>query len=131
MAPMKGDRVEVLVDSGAGTVQRFEIAATRAGRRIEVSNARGVVEVSEVTRSGTPVRSGRFMASRVVAIVEHPAMGDDGSRVEEITRRRLERADRGKRAVGRPTEPRAAQLELLGNDGPDPTEPDVNTPERD
>jgi hypothetical protein len=32
-----------------------------------------VVEVSEVTRTGTPVRTGRFMAARVIALVEHPA----------------------------------------------------------
>jgi hypothetical protein len=69
---MKGDRVEVLVDVGGG-VQRFEIAATRAGRRVEVATVRGTVEVTEVTRSGRPVRSARFMATRVVAIVEHPA----------------------------------------------------------
>ena len=57
-------------------MQTFEIAATRAGRRVEVTNARGVVEVTEVTRSGQPVRTGRFMATRVVALVEHPA-GED------------------------------------------------------
>jgi hypothetical protein len=34
-----------------------------------------VVEVSEVTRTGSPVRTARFMASRVVAMVEHPADG--------------------------------------------------------
>ena len=54
-------------------VQTFEIEATRAGRRIEVTTARGVVEVTEVTRGGTPVRTGRFMASRLIALVEHPA----------------------------------------------------------
>jgi hypothetical protein len=69
---MRGDRVEVLVDTGNG-VQTFEISATRAGRRVEVSTSRGVVEVSEITRTGQAVRSGRFMASRVVAVVEHPA----------------------------------------------------------
>ena len=69
---MRGDRVEVLVDTGNG-VQAFEISATRAGRRVEVVNARGVVEVTEVTRSGQPVRTGRFMATRVIALVEHPA----------------------------------------------------------
>jgi hypothetical protein len=69
---MKGDRVEVLVDVGDG-VQRFEILATRAGRRIDISNVRGTIEVTEVTRSGHPVRSARFMAARVVAVVEHPA----------------------------------------------------------
>jgi hypothetical protein len=31
------------------------------------------VEVTEVTRGGTPVRTARFMASRVLALVEHPA----------------------------------------------------------
>jgi hypothetical protein len=69
---MKGDRVEVLVDVGDG-VQRFEILATRAGRRIDISNVRGTIEITEVTRSGHPVRSARFMAARVVAVVEHPA----------------------------------------------------------
>ena len=72
---MKGDRVEVLVDVG-GAVQAFEIVASKAGRRVEVSSGRGMVEVSEVTRSGQPVRSARFMQTRVVALVEHPA--DDG-----------------------------------------------------
>jgi hypothetical protein len=70
---VKGDWVEVLVDVGGSAVQRFDIEATRAGRRVEVSQARGTVEVSEVTRSGTPVRTARFMASRVIAIVEHPS----------------------------------------------------------
>lgn len=69
---MKGDPVEVVVDAGNGTV-RYEIEATRAGRRVEVSTARSVVEVTEVTGSGTAVRSGRFVASRVIALVEHPA----------------------------------------------------------
>jgi hypothetical protein len=69
---MKGDRVSVEVDTGAGT-KTFEIVATKAGRRVEVSNARGVVEVAEVTRTGNVVRAGRFMSSRVVAIVEYPA----------------------------------------------------------
>ena len=41
---MKGDRVEAVVDTGQG-VQTFEIEATRNGRRIEVTTARGVVEV--------------------------------------------------------------------------------------
>jgi hypothetical protein len=69
---MKGDRVEVVVDVGDG-VQRFDIRATRAGRRVEIASTRGTVEVTEVTRSGTAVRTARFMAARVVAVVEHPA----------------------------------------------------------
>lgn len=74
---MRGDRVEVTVDVGNG-VQTFEIAATRAGRRVEITTGRTVIEVAEVTRGGTPVRTGRFMASRVVAVVEHPARGGSG-----------------------------------------------------
>lgn len=69
---MRGDRVEIVVDSGAGVV-KYEIEATKAGRRVEISTSRGVIEVTEVTRSGTAVRTGRFMADRVVALVEHPA----------------------------------------------------------
>ena len=60
------------MDTGDG-VRTFEIGATKAGRRVEVSTARGVVEVSEVTRTGQALRTGRFMAARVVALVEHPA----------------------------------------------------------
>ena len=55
---MKGDRVEVVVAADDGS-RTYEIVATRAGRR--------------VTRTGEPVRTARFMASRVVALVEHPA----------------------------------------------------------
>jgi hypothetical protein len=89
---VKGDRVEALVDTGAG-VQTFEIAATKAGRRIEITTARGVVEVTEVTRSGTPVRTGRFMANRLVALIEHPADGPRAE-VEVSERRRLRPGDR-------------------------------------
>ncbi|HUR07847.1 hypothetical protein [Nonomuraea sp. NPDC049141] len=69
---MKGDRVEIVIDAG-GSPRTYEIAATRAGRRVEVATGRGVVEVSEVTRSGTAVRTARFMSSRILALVEHPA----------------------------------------------------------
>ncbi|QIS16032.1 MULTISPECIES: hypothetical protein [Nocardia] len=71
---MKGDRVEIVVDVGDGT-RNYEVTATRAGRRVEVRIARGVVEVSEVTRTGTPVRTARFMSARTLALVEHPANG--------------------------------------------------------
>jgi hypothetical protein len=73
---MKGDRVEVVVDVGDAT-RTYEIVATRAGRRVEVSNVRGVLEVSEVTRTGAVVRSGRFMAARVVAVIEYPAADNE------------------------------------------------------
>ena len=69
---MKGDRVEIVVDTGDGA-RTYEVSATRAGRRVEVGTARGVVEVTEGTRTGTVVRTARFMASRIIALVEHPA----------------------------------------------------------
>ena len=69
---MKGDRVEVVVDT-SGDTRTYQVEATRAGRRVEVAHGRGLVEVSEVTRGGTPVRTARFMSSRVLALVEHPA----------------------------------------------------------
>jgi hypothetical protein len=72
MDAVRGDRVEIVVDTGGG-VQRFEVEATRSGRRVEVTTGRGVVEVAEVTRSGQVIRTGRFMAERVIAVVEHPA----------------------------------------------------------
>jgi hypothetical protein len=68
---MRGDRVEIVIDAG-DTTRSYEITATRAGRRVDVSIGRGVVVVAEVTRSGTPVRTARFMSSRVLALVEHP-----------------------------------------------------------
>ena len=85
---MLGDRVEVLVDVGDG-VRGFDIVATKAGRRVEVSSSRGTVEVSEVTRTGNVVRSGRFMQTRVVAIVEHPADEDDEAKPRVRKRRRV------------------------------------------
>jgi hypothetical protein len=69
---MKGDRVEIVIDAG-GTTKTYDVSATRAGRRVEVVNRRGLIEVSELTRGGTAVRTARFMASRVLALVEHPA----------------------------------------------------------
>jgi hypothetical protein len=134
---MKGDRVEAVVDTGQG-VQTFDIVATRAGRRIEVTTARGIVEVTEVTRGGTPVRTGRFMASRLVALVEHPAQEGDNVGVDVSTRRRIgatdEEGGRGRRARPQAAEPaprsrgrRGAEAEPLPLDlgaGHDATEPD-------
>ncbi|WP_245721910.1 hypothetical protein [Nocardia crassostreae] len=64
--------MEIVVDMGDGS-RNYDVTATRAGRRVDVRIARGVVEVSEVTRTGTAVRTARFMAGRVLALVEHPA----------------------------------------------------------
>ena len=110
---MKGDRVEAVVDTGQGT-QTFEIVARKAGRRIEITTARGVVEVTEVTRSGTPVRAGRFMANRLIALVEHPALESESVDVEtrrtmgSVRPRRSAATDNGRDS------PR--QLTVLGDD---------------
>ena len=73
---VRGDRVEVVVELGGGETRTYDIIATRAGRRVETTTGRGVVEVTEVTRTGEVVRTARFMQARVIAVVEHPA--DDG-----------------------------------------------------
>ncbi len=72
VSDMRGDRVEIVIDAG-GAAKTYEVTATRGGRRVDVRTGRGIVEVSELTRAGTPVRTARFMASRVLALVEHPA----------------------------------------------------------
>jgi hypothetical protein len=74
-----GDTVEIVIDTGTGSARTFEISATRAGRRVEVSTARGIVEVAELTRTGQSVRVARFMATRVIAVVEHPAADGAGA----------------------------------------------------
>ena len=76
LSRVKGDRVEVVVELGGGETRTYDIVATRAGRRVETTTGRGVVEVTEVTRNGEVVRTARFMQTRVIAVVEHPA--DDG-----------------------------------------------------
>ena len=80
--------MEIVVDTGDGSVRQFEVAATKAGRRVEVTMARGTVEVSEVTRSGQAVRSARFLANRVVALVEHPAGDESDKQGPSPTKRR-------------------------------------------
>ncbi|MFE4372937.1 hypothetical protein ACFRMN_32820 [Streptomyces sp. NPDC056835] len=80
---MKGDRVEIVVDAG-DTTRTYEVVASRAGRRVETAVRRGVVEVSEVTRGGGVVRTARFMATRVLALVEQPVpRGEPSERSEE------------------------------------------------
>lgn len=74
---MKGDRVEVVVDIGGGQTKTYDVVASRAGRKVETTTSRGVVEVAELTRTGQVVRTARFMQTRVIAVVEHPV--DDGS----------------------------------------------------
>ena len=82
---MKGDKVEIVIDAGSGT-RTYEVVATRAGRRVEISQGRGIVEVTEVTRGGTAVRTARFMQARVLALVEHPSPRPAAPDDEEITR---------------------------------------------
>lgn len=80
---MKGDRVEIVIDAGSGTTRTYDITATRAGRKVSITHGRGFVEVSESTRGGSTVRTARFLANRVLALVEHPAA--DNPVDDEIT----------------------------------------------
>jgi len=68
----KGDFVEILVDAGSGSAREYVVEATRAGRTVEVRSSRTTVEVRELTRTGGVVRTARFVAPRVLAVVEHP-----------------------------------------------------------
>jgi hypothetical protein len=61
---VKGDRVEIVVDVGGGTK---------------------TYEVSEMTRTGNVVRTGRFMATRVVAVIEHPALDEEPARRARVS----------------------------------------------
>ncbi|HEY7043470.1 MAG TPA: hypothetical protein VH419_07370 [Nocardioidaceae bacterium] len=82
---MRGDRVEIVIDAG-NEVRTYQVVATRNGRRVEINTGRGIVEVVEVTRGGTPVRTARFMANRILALVEHPAGSQEpGQRVIDAT----------------------------------------------
>jgi hypothetical protein len=80
---MKGDRVEIVIDAGGGTTRTYDVVATRAGRKVNITHSRGVIEVSEVTRGGSTVRTARFLANRVLALVEHPSV--DNPVADEIT----------------------------------------------
>src|SRR5258705_10874293 len=102
---MRGDRVEVVVDVGDG-VRTFDIVASRAGRRVEVSVGRTAVEVVEVTRTGQPVRTARFLASRVVAIVEHPMADTPADGDGPTTRVRARRTDENQASLGIDPRPR-------------------------
>ena len=75
----KGDFVEVLVDAGGGAAKEYVVRANKAGRRVEVKTSRSTVEISELTRTGGIVRTAKFMAPRVLALVEHP-VDEDRSR---------------------------------------------------
>jgi hypothetical protein len=80
---MRGDRVEIVIDAGSGTTRTYEVIATRAGRKVTITHGRGVIEVAEVTRGGNAVRTARFLANRVLALVEHPSADDPVA--DEIT----------------------------------------------
>jgi hypothetical protein len=94
---MKGDRVEVVVDVGGGETKTYDIVASKAGRKVETSTSRGIVEVAELTRTGQVIRTARFMQTRVVAVVEHP--NEDGADEGEPRRSGPRRAPEGQDAL--------------------------------
>lgn len=84
----KGDFVEILVDAGAGAAREYIVEATKAGRTVEVRSSRTTVEVREMTRTGGVVRTARFIAPRVLAVVEHPVNDAGRTRPKVATRTR-------------------------------------------
>jgi hypothetical protein len=82
----KGDFVEVLVDAGSGAAREYIVEATKAGRTVEVRSSRTTVEVREMTRTGGVVRTARFIAPRVLAVVEHPNSDKGRERPRTATR---------------------------------------------
>jgi hypothetical protein len=84
----KGDFVEVLVDAGSGAAREYIVGATKAGRTVEVRSSRTTVEVRELTRTGGVVRTARFIAPRVLAVVEHPADDKGRARSKGAARQR-------------------------------------------
>ncbi len=68
---MRGDRVVIWMDIGGGMTREFEVSATMNGRTVEVSEVkRGLIEVSELKKGGEKARTNKYMASRVIALVE-------------------------------------------------------------
>ena len=67
----RGDVVTVLVDSGAGTTQQFEVEATKKGRKVEVREQGRTTSVVEIDQGGNTVRTCRFRNDRIIALVEH------------------------------------------------------------
>jgi hypothetical protein len=68
---MRGDSVVVYVDTGAAEAREFVITASKNGREVEVKNVRNMIEVSEVMHTGKVVKTDRFMAARVIALIEN------------------------------------------------------------
>jgi hypothetical protein len=114
---MRGDRVEIVIDAG-GTSRTYEVTATKAGRRVEVVTGRGLVEVMEVTRGGTVVRTARFMSSRVLALVEHPA--GRGGEPEEARQAGQAGAGRSAAPATQARVPRARRARAAGPAGTAP-----------
>lgn len=66
-----GDSVEVWADVGEGDAKSFTITADLAGRTVEVVEGPRVIQVNVLNRNGAVVRRNRFLAARVVALLEH------------------------------------------------------------
>ena len=72
---MRGDRVEIVIDAGDG-VRAYDVVATRAGRRVEITQGRTVVEVTAQGRRkvadwlAEPVAHVRDARSELAAVLE-------------------------------------------------------------
>ena len=69
---MKGDRVTIIVETGAGTTREFVVEATKNGRKVEIVAGSKFVDVSELTHTDRTIRTSKFALSKVVALVDEP-----------------------------------------------------------
>ena len=99
---MKGDRVEIVIAADDGS-RTHDIRATRSGRRVaDHDGPRDRSQVTEVTRTGEPVRRARFMASRVLALVDtRRAKSGAGASPPRARRRAAPSASLGGRRIQR------------------------------
>ena len=69
----RGDRVEVIVDVG-GASRSFFVEANAGGRKVEIhegrAGERGMVLVELQARTGKVIKTDRYMATRVIAMIE-------------------------------------------------------------
>jgi hypothetical protein len=104
----RGDKVVILVDAGAEEAREFAMVADKNGRRIDVRQGRGeersFIMVDLVTRRGNPLLTWRFMATRIIALIEE-RVEDDEPEPPETDQFQFNARDYGEHAV--PAEPPA------------------------
>ena len=66
------DKIRVLIDVGAGSVQEEVVEATKEGGAVETHRADGLTYITETAKNGMARRTITVADARVVAIIEEP-----------------------------------------------------------